>query len=202
MNKKLVYGVVGILVLIAVVVSAVEIYQKQLSFRGSQIEPAMPAAEIRLQRADGSVYDLAQQRGRVVVIYFGYTHCPDYCPGTLAKLQIVLDRLGEQASQVDVVFITADPDRDTPEVADQYARHFSPAFIGLSGTEDELTPIWQQYFVGRQLIPMPESAIEYTVNHSTRTYVIDKAGNLRLTFPFEMQANEIVHDLRLLLAEE
>ncbi|MCW5874213.1 MAG: SCO family protein [Anaerolineales bacterium] len=202
MNKRLVMFVVGAVLLTAVVGCALEISKKQLAFRGSEIDPPMPAAPIRLQRLDGKLYDLAEQNGRVVVLYFGYTYCPDYCPGTLAKLQVVFDRLGEQAADVDVVLVTTDPDRDTAEVVDEYARHFNPTFIGLSGSEEALNPIWLDYFVGRQIVPMPESALGYTVNHSTRAYVIDKDGNLRLTFPFELQANDILHDLLLLLAEE
>lgn len=202
MNKRLVLFLVGAFVLIAVVLTALEIREKQLAFRGSEIEPAMTAAAIQLPRADGTTFDLAQQRGRIVVLYFGYTNCPDYCPGTLAKLQVVFDKLGDEADGIDVVLITADPERDTADVVDEYARHFNPSFIGLSGSEEQLNPIWREYFVGRQIVPMPNSALGYTVNHSTRAYVIDKDGNLRLTFPFEMQANDIVHDLRLLLAEE
>lgn len=202
MNKRLIFFVVGALALIAIVLTALEIREKQQAFRGSEIEPAMPAAALQLQRVDGSRFDLAQQRGRIVVVYFGYTNCPDYCPGTLAKLQVVFDKLGDEANNIDVVLVTTDPERDTAELVDEYARYFNASFIGLSGSEEELTPIWRDYFVGRQIVPMPNSVLGYTVNHSTRTYVIDKNGNLRLTFPFEMQANDIVHDLRLLLAEE
>src|SRR5690606_27118089 len=118
MNKRLVMFVVGVVLLIAVVGCALEIGRKQLAFRGSEIDPLMLAATIRLQRLDGTLYDLAEQNGRVVVLYFGYTHCSDYCPGTLAKLQVVFDRLGEQAADVDVVLVTTDPDRDTAEVVD------------------------------------------------------------------------------------
>jgi protein SCO1/2 len=78
----------------------------------------------------------------------------------------------------------------------------NPRFIGLSGTTEELQPLWDAYFVGRVIVPMPDSVLEYTVNHSTRVYVIDKQGRLRLTFPFEMKAEDMTHDVRLLLAEE
>lgn len=194
-------ALLGFVALTTVGVKAFQIWEDQNAFRGSEIVPAQAAAPITLTHLDGSTYDLAAQRGRVVVLYFGYTHCPDYCPGTLAKFQQIVTRMGDSAGQVDFVFITADPDRDTPEVADEYARHFNPAFIGLSGSEDELTPIWQAYYVGRLIVPMPNSVLGYSVQHSTRSYVIDKQGNLRLTFPFEMQAADMAHDLQLLLAE-
>lgn len=201
-NKRILATTLGLLAVAALGVTAFQIWEQQNTFRGSEITPAQAATPIQLQRLDGSTYDLAAQRGRVVVLYFGFTNCPDFCPGTLAKFQQVVARMGETASQVDFVFVTADPDRDTPEVADQYARHFNPAFIGLSGSEEELTPIWQGYYVGRLIVPMPDSVLGYTVQHSTRSYVIDKQGNLRLTFPFEMQAADMAHDLRLLLAEQ
>lgn len=201
-NKRILATTLGLLALAALGVTAFQIWEQQNAFRGSEISPAQAATPIRLQRLDDSTYDLAAQRGRVVVLYFGFTNCPDFCPGTLAKFQQIVTRMGESASQVDFVFVTADPDRDTPAVADEYARHFNPAFIGLSGSEDELAPIWQGYYVGRLIVPMPDSVLGYTVQHSTRSYVIDKQGNLRLTFPFEMQAADMAHDLRLLLAEK
>lgn len=200
-TRTLLYVAITVVALAFLGSSAYKIWQDQQAFRGSEIVPSTPAAPIQLQRLDGSPFDLSQQAGRIVVIYFGYTHCPDYCPGTLAKFQQIYTRLGEQANQVDFVFITTDPDRDTPSVADEYARYFNPAFIGLSGDIETLDPIWRNYYVGRQIVPMPQSALEYAVNHSTRAYVVDTQGNLRLTFPFEMQVSDMTHDLQLLLAE-
>jgi protein SCO1/2 len=191
-------GLLGMLVL---AVLAFEIWTEQQTLRGSEITPSPQAGEIVLQQADGVAFDLAAHQGRVVLIYFGYTNCPDFCPGTLAKFQQVYERLEGQAADVDFVFISADPQRDTPEVAASYAQYVNPAFIGLSGSEDVLRPIWDAYYVGQQIVPMEGSAIGYTVNHSTRVYVIDKLGRLRLTFPFEMKAEDMTHDVRLLLAE-
>lgn len=193
----------GLLALVVLAALAFEIWTQQNTLRGSEITPSPKAEEISLVRADGEPYVLSQQRGRVVLIYFGYTHCPDFCPGTLAKFQQMTRRMSAQElAQVDFVFITADPQRDTPEVTAQYAQYVNPSFIGLSGTLEQLQPVWDAYYVGRLIVQMEDSALGYTVNHSTRVYVIDKQGNLRLTFPFEMKAEDMTHDVRLLLAEE
>lgn len=201
-TRSLILAGLAAIALVVLAVLAWQIWQKQNTFRGSEITPSPPAAAIELQRADGSPFSLRAQQGRVVLVYFGFTNCPDFCPGTLAKFQQVQRRLGDLAAEVDFVFVTTDPQRDTPEAAAAYAEYYGPAFIGLSGSEDELRPIWEGYYVGRLIVPMPESALGYTVNHSTRVYVVDTHGNLRLTFPFEMKADDMAHDVRLLLKEQ
>ncbi len=191
----------GLLVLAAIVLLSMQILASSQAFRGSEIEPSPAAFDFEIQRADGSTYHLGAEQGKVVLIYFGYTNCPDYCPATLAKYQNIYQRLGDDAANVDFVFITADPQRDTPQVVADYVERVNSAFIGLSGSEDQLRPIWQAYFVGQQIVPLEGSALGYSVDHSTRVYVIDKHGNLRLTFPFEMDADDMAHDVSLLLAE-
>jgi protein SCO1/2 len=136
----------------------------------------------------------------VVLIYAGFTNCPDFCPGTLAKFKQIADSLGDDAKHVDFVFVTVDPDRDTPAVITAYLNNFSPDFIGLTGSMDQLLAFWTDYGAGR--IPeQPDADGNYEVSHSTRVWVIDKGGLLRITFPFEMTASDMTHDLRLLLAE-
>lgn len=191
----------SLLTLAVALVLALQIRDRQNSFRGSEITPSPLAADFELIQANGTVFHLAEKRGRVVLIYFGYTNCPDYCPATLAKYQRIYQGLGADTANVDFVMVTADPQRDTPQVTADYVHYVNPAFVGLSGTEDELRPIWQDYYVGQQIVPMENSALGYSVDHSTRVYVVDKAGNWRLTFPFEMDANDMLHDVQLLLAE-
>jgi protein SCO1/2 len=194
--------ILGSLAALAVVaVLAWQIRERQNSFRGSEIVPSPAAADFELTDADGAAFHLAERQGRVVLIYFGYTNCPDYCPATLAKYQRIYQRLGDQTANVDFVMVSADPQRDTPQVTADYVHYVNPAFIGLSGTEDELRPIWQDYYVGQQIVPLEGSALGYSVDHSTRVYVIDKSGNWRLTFPFELDAADMLHDVQLLLAE-
>lgn len=170
------------------------------TLQGSVIEPSPPAVDFELQQADGTPYRLSARKGRVALIFFGYANCPDFCPATLAEYQTIFNNLGEQAGQVDFVFITIDPERDSPEQIDAYVRAFNPAFIGLSGTLEELQPVWEGYWVVREKQEV-ESEAGYLMAHSTRIYVVDKQGHLRLTFPYGFSVGSMTSDLRLLLAE-
>ncbi len=108
--------------------------------------------------------------------------------------------LGSQADEVDFVFITVDPQRDTPQRIQDYVAGFDPGFIGLSGTEDELQPVWKAYGVFREVQP-GATALGYLVDHSTRSYLIDAGGNLRLTYAYGTPVEDIVKDIRYLLKE-
>lgn len=190
----------GLLVAAALALLSLQILANTKAFRGSEIQPSPVAMDFQLQTADGSSFHLSAERGKVVLIYFGYTHCPDECPATLAKYQGIYPRLGDQVDQVDFVLVSVDPQRDTPQVMADYVHQVNAAFIGLSGSEDELRPIWTGYFVGQFIAPQQGTA-DYEVDHTLRVYVIDKQGNLRLTFPYEMDAEDMAHDVSLLLAE-
>ncbi|MBI3159978.1 MAG: SCO family protein [Chloroflexi bacterium] len=169
-------------------------------FQGSVIEPALAAQDFSLQRTDGGLFRLSELRGRVVVMFFGYTNCPDICPTTMADFRVVETALGPDSSQIQFVFITVDPGRDTAEVAQRYAEAFSPTFIGLSGSEAELTPIWQAYYVYGS--PPGSAGGGYTVEHTTRVIVVDKAGNFRMTFPYGLGPGAMESDLRYLIKED
>ena len=177
-------------------------FADQQVFYGSAIgTPAPPAMEFELQRPDGASFRLEDQRGKVVLIFFGYTNCQDVCPATLGKYQQIAAGLGEDASEVAFVFITVDPDRDTSEAIGAYMNHFNPDFVGLSGPLEELQRVWVGYGAGTPVHEEVDGEIGYEVSHSTRVWVIDKQGNLRITFPFEMTASDMAHDVDLLLAE-
>ncbi len=194
-------GAGALLVSTSVFFLGLQAFEDQKSFRGSAIgTPAPLAYDLNLQEPDGTPYRLSQRRGQVVLVYLGYTNCPDYCPATLAKFKQIADALGEDAAGVDFVFVTVDPERDTPDVIAAYVNRFSPSFYGLSGDLPALENAWNGYGAGR-FVQTVESEIGYVVSHSTRTWVIDKEGLLRITFPFEMTATDMAHDLRLLLAE-
>jgi protein SCO1 len=102
-----------------------------------------------LTDADGGIYRLSENRGKITLLFFGYTYCPDICPATLAEMKLAVDQLKDDAGEVQVVFISVDPGRDTSESMQEYAERFNPAFIGLSGTLEELEPIWSGYGVFR-----------------------------------------------------
>jgi protein SCO1/2 len=198
MNTKVMQVGLGLLVLIGVVMAAVLLFPKTDTFRGTLYDPALPAPEILLNRDNGSSFRLSEQRGDVVLLFFGYTSCPDVCPTTLSELRKVNEELGKNASQVQVVFVTVDPERDTPEQIQKYVSIFNPAFIGLSGSVEELEPVWKDYGVYREVEQVPSSASGYLVTHSARLYLIDRDGNLRLSYSYGTPTDDIVHDLKIL----
>jgi protein SCO1/2 len=199
MDKKILW--VGLLSL-AVVATAILIallFAKPASFHGTSYnEPYPTAPQIELIKSNGETFRLSEQKGKIVLLFFGYTSCPDVCPTTLAELKQVMDGMGNKAKSVQVVFVSVDPERDTPEKIQQYVEHFSKGFIGLSGSTDELKTIWDNYGVFRETVES-DSAFGYIVNHTARTYLIDADGNLRLSYGFQTPVEDIVSDLKILL---
>jgi protein SCO1/2 len=199
MDRKILLVGLASFLLIGAVAAGVVLFSKPASFRGTAYaEPYPVAPEIELRRANGSSFRLSEARGRLVMLFFGYTSCPDVCPTTMAELNQALEKLGEQADQVEVLFVTVDPQRDTPERVQEYVSHFNPGFIGLSGSETELAKVWNDYGVFREVVD-GTSAAGYLVDHTARVTMIDQQGNLRVSFPFDTPVEDIVHDLKLLV---
>lgn len=198
-SKILKVGLLSFLV-IGIVAVGVYLFAPPAAFRGTVYgEPYPPAPEIALTRGDGSSFQLRELRGGVVLLFFGYTSCPDVCPTTLAELNSALQKLGEdKARNVKVVFVTVDPQRDTPERVQEYVNHFNDSFIGLSGDEPQLAKTWSDYGVFRETVE-GVSAAGYLVNHTARVTLIDQDGNLRVSYSFETPVDDIVHDLKLVL---
>jgi len=199
MDKRTLWVGLGSLLLIALAVAATVWFTGPASFRGASYgEPYPVAPPIELTRANGEPFRLSDQRGKFVLLFFGYTSCPDVCPTTMAELKLVVDGLGEAANSVQVVFISVDPDRDTPEKIQKYVEHFNPNFIGLTGSLDELQKIWDGYGVFRS-VNEADSAMGYTVDHTARVTLVDADGNLRLSYSFQTPVEDIVYDIKLLL---
>jgi protein SCO1 len=199
-RKTLLVGLTAFL-LIGAVAAGLVLFSKPDTFRGTTYaEPYPVAPEIKLTRATNTDFQLSQTRGKVVALFFGYTSCPDICPTTMAELNQALLKLGNQADYVQVLFVTVDPQRDTPERVQEYVNHFNPNFIGLSGSEPELAKVWNDYGVFRQAVE-GTSAAGYLVDHTARVTLIDQQGNLRVSFPFDTPVEDVVHDLNLLLNE-
>jgi len=198
MNTRVLQVGLGLLVLIGVVMGIAVLLPKTDTFRGTLYDPALPAPEIELTQGNGSSFRLSEMRGRVVLLFFGYTSCPDVCPTTLSDLHRVMGELGSNADQVQVVFATVDPNRDTPEKLQEYVSIFDPSFIGLSGSMDEMEKVWADYGVYREEEQLPNSATGYLVNHTARVNVIDRDGNLHLSYSFGTPVEDIVHDLKIL----
>ena len=198
MDRKVLWA--GLLSLVVIGMTAlIWVVTRPVSFRGTSYgEPYPKAAEIELTRSNGDVFHLSDQKGHIVLLFFGYTSCPDVCPTTLAELNQVMGKLGDNARQVQVVFVSVDPERDTPEKIQEYVEHFNKDFIGLSGSPADLQVIWDNYGVFREVVDS-ESAFGYTVNHTARTYLIDKDGNLRLSYGFQTPVEDMVSDFEILL---
>jgi protein SCO1/2 len=199
-RKTLLVGLM-LFLLIGVVAAGVFLFSKPASFRGTMYgEPYPVAPEIELPRANGDGFRLRETRGMVVALFFGYTSCPDICPTTLAELNQALQKLGNKSDRVQVLFVTVDPQRDTPERVQEYVNHFNPDFVGLSGSESELAGVWNDYGVFREIVD-GASAAGYLVNHTARVTLIDQQGNMRVSFGFDTPVEDVVHDLDLLLKE-
>jgi protein SCO1 len=144
------------------------------------VSGSTPALDFTMTRAaDGRLVTARDYRGEIVMLYFGYTYCPDVCPTTLANLAEVLERLGPDARRVRMLFVTVDPNRDTPEVLAEYVKNFSPQIDGLRGTPDQLAALARRYRVVYSVKPETKDH-PYEVIHSSAIYVFDGSGAARL----------------------
>lgn len=193
--------ILGIAILVGLgIVYATMTYARAYTYQGSLIEPPVPAPDFELVNQNSQTYRLSEQRGKVVLIFFGYTHCPDVCPVTLTDYKEIKSKLGDQSKDVKFLFITADPERDTPEQLKNYLKNFDPDFIGLTQVRDLLEPVWKGYGVYTSKVDSGDPD-NYLVDHSARTYIIDKNGNLRLTYLFGTGSEVIAEDVAHLLKE-
>jgi protein SCO1/2 len=165
----------------------------------TDITGAMPRLQFRMLRAnDGSVVSADAYRGRVVILYFGYTHCPDVCPTTLANLSEVLKRLDTRAYDVAVLFVSVDPERDTPQVLGAYVRAFAKQIDGLSGPDNGLAALTRRYRVIYSVTP-DTPGHPYSVMHSNAVFFFDRAGQARLVTTSTDDIAGIAQDVKRLL---
>jgi protein SCO1/2 len=200
MKPNLVLVIAGILLGILLVTGVYFLYPREYQFQGSLIEPPVEAADFSLQDQFGQNFVLSEQEGRITLIFFGYTNCPDVCPVTLSEFKKIKQELSEGSEDVRFVFITVDPERDNPQQLGLYLSNFDDDFLGLSGSDKELEKIFTDYGVYAAKKDIG-SAAGYLVDHTARTYLIDKQGNWRLTYPFGMEPEKIISDVRHLLSE-
>jgi protein SCO1/2 len=185
---------------LAALVIGIAVYQANLPpvLNGATIEPPKPMADFTLQSARGPV-KLSDFRGRLVVVFFGYTNCTDICPLTMAALRQAFDALGDQAAKAQVVFISVDYKRDTAAVAGGYASNFRPDFIGLSGSKEQIDQVTSNYGIYYELgTPDPQSGA-YEVAHTDTIEVLDGAGRLVLTWTTGTTADQLASDLKVLI---
>ncbi|MBM3908120.1 MAG: SCO family protein [Gemmatimonadetes bacterium] len=165
--------------------------------------PVLPiGGEFALTDHNGAPFRLSQLQGKVVLVFFGYSMCPDVCPTTLSKLSVVARRLGDDAAKVKTLYVTVDPDRDTPSVLKADLQSFALDAIGLTGPRPAVDSVVKKFGASYSLNPTPESVAKYTVTHTTTLYALDVRGRARMTFAYEASVEEIVNGIRRILAAD
>lgn len=163
-------------------------------------DPPVDIAGFSLTGSDGATFNLNDLRGNYILVSFGYTHCPDVCPTTLAQLRVAREKLGADASRMKVVFISVDPERDNAEQLRNYAHAFADDFIGVTGKVEEIDQACAEFGAKYKIDKSKgTTAAGYEVSHSAYVYVIDPNFQLRLTIPYGAQAEEIASDLKALM---
>jgi len=172
--------------------------KESLSFKSVDITGANYAQAFALRDAQGQVRQLTDFKGKAVVIFFGYTQCPDVCPTTLTEMVKLKQALGDQGQRLAVVFITLDPARDTPEVLKAYMQSFDPGFVALIPTLEELPDLAKQFKVYYRQQP-GRTPTSYTLDHFAGSYVYDPEGRLRLFVRYGMPPEDLASDIKQLL---
>ena len=169
------------------------------SFRAVDITGAEYARQLSMQDPDGKTRTLADFKGKVTVVFFGYTQCPDVCPTTMAELAQVKKSLGADGERVQGVFVTVDPERDTPELLKAYMGSFDPSFVALRGTPEQTAAMAKEFKVFYAKVPGKTEG-SYTVDHTAGSYVFDASGKVRLFVRYGSGADALATDLKTLLA--
>ena len=192
MNRK--YLLVAMVLLVVVIIATVVYAYAQAkfpAFHGSVISPPMPLADFTLTDQNNQSVHLSDYRGKYVVLYFGFTNCPDECPLTMGYLKQMYDNLGSLATDLKVVMITSDPARDTPQALGEFLGHFNPSFIGLTASLTNLEPVWKEFGV---------TVLANGETHSAYVYLIDNQGNMIATYPALQNAKDITADMKAILS--
>ncbi len=193
-------GFVALAVVALLALSACQPAPQAPAFQATDVTGAGFARDFRLTDHNGRVRTLADFKGKAVAIFFGYTHCPDVCPTTLSDFARALETLGPLADRVQVIFVTVDPQRDTPELLKAFVPAFNPGFLGMYGDEATLKQLAKEYKVVYQKTSV-KAADDYLIDHSAGTYVYDPEGRLRLHVPYGSGPEAIAQDLKTLLAQ-
>ena len=170
------------------------------AFKSIDITGAEYARTLQLSDPDGHLRSLADYKGKLVVVFFGYTQCPDVCPTTMAELAEVKRSLGPDGARVQGIFVTVDPARDTAELLKAYAANFGPDIIGLRGTPEQTTAAAKEFKVFFNKVP-GKTDTSYTVDHTAGSYIFDAKGKVRLFTRYGSGAQALADDLKILLAE-
>ncbi len=172
-------------------------------FSGAILEPPKQTNDFSLPATNGSTFTLSDYQGQIVLVYFGYTFCPDVCPTTMYQASRMMEILGNKADDIQLVMVTVDPERDTLEQLGRYVANFNDSFIGLRTTDlDQLDTIMADFGAYYQIEEEEEgSATGYLISHTAAIFVLDREGQMREIIPYGTQAEEMAGDLRQLLKE-
>ena len=205
MKKTAWFFVIGVLVGSFIIAVLALPRMRPYKFQGTVLQSPQPARDFKLTAANGQTVRLSDFKGKLVLLYFGYTFCPDVCPTSISKLGDAMDILGKQADDVQVIMISVDPERDTPEMLSEYMSFFHPNFIGVTGTPDEIAEVATLYGIYYQAHEGTQ-ATGYLVDHTASIMVIDQDGHLKLVYPYTtpgqdvyISAEDIAADLAYLL---
>lgn len=169
------------------------------AFNGTDITGASFARELALPDVDGKARTLADWTGKAVVVFFGYTQCPDVCPTTLSEMVQVRKVLGAEATRLETVFVTIDPERDTPEILRNYVGSFGPGFTALRGSAEQTAAVAKEFKVLYGKVP-GRSPGSYTMDHSAAAFVFDPQGRVRLYVPYGSDPTKLAGDIKQILA--
>lgn len=173
--------------------------QQRIQLHGFVFDPPETVADFTLTDENNQPFRLSDHKGKVVLLFFGYTHCPDVCPGTLAVWKEAHSLLGDAAAETRFVFVTVDPERDTPERLAMHVNAFSPDFIGLTGTPEALQPVYDAFHIAYEKDTESDTAVEYLMGHTAAVMVVDPEGRLRSMLPFGVTGEDVAADVRALL---
>ncbi|AUH53400.1 SCO family protein [Chromobacterium sp. ATCC 53434] len=191
--SKFLHFLSGLLIVLALSACAPPV----VDFKGTSIDDDAMGGAFTLIDYNGKPRSLDQFRGKVVALFFGYTNCPDVCPTTMLEYGSVMKQLGADADKVQVLFVSVDPERDTPRVLAGYVPHFDKRFIGLTGGVDAIEKVKKQYKVVAQKVPTPGGG--YSVDHSAGSYLLDRDGKLRVFEAYGTPASNLAYDIKQLL---
>jgi protein SCO1/2 len=169
------------------------------SFRGSELDEPVAVPDFVLTDQYGQPFRLSDQQGQVMLLFFGYTQCPDVCPTTLGTWRKIHEALGDEAGQVRFVFVTVDPERDTAERLGLHVNAFNPDFVGLTGSPEELEAVYEIFDVYHEKDTSSGSAAGYLVNHTATTFVLGTDGQWRLRETYGTPVEDVVYDIQQLL---
>lgn len=168
------------------------------ALKAGVLSPVMPAPKLALPGTDGKPIDLARFKGKVVMVSFGFSNCGEVCPITLATLAAARRKLApEEAADVQVVYVTVDPERDTAARMKRYLASFDPTFVGGVGTREQIDEAQKNWGIFSKKKSFPDGS--YTIGHSSSIYLIDRSGGLRAVMPYGHPSDDFVHDLKILL---